>query len=238
MQLPPVSSRSGSAVPSTPPCPAPAASPASPAARHLTLSGSLSLPPSPPRPSPTILSLPGVQCGCAPRPARTTFFCTMFSLKFALVASLLLLSTAALELDVCKSEGVWARALRDYIFLSESSLGLRIDEWNTFCDTLPVEMNMSDYESLQSAWQAHTRLVPLSECFCEKSSSSALEADAFIPPSVFVDYPILGIILAVLFYLLRLYRSRADGVPSLQPAHARYHYQPSDGGSGGPKLLR
>ena len=133
---------------------------------------------------------------------------------------------------------VWSAVLRDYLFLSEESIDYRVREWTSFCEMIPHGANLTDAEGLLPMWRAHTRLLPLSECSCHKTLSSSLEGVEYIPPSLFVDYPLLGVILALLVYFLRLYHGRQHVAEPSPAAHGRYLYQPGDDLDSGPQLLR
>lgn len=159
-------------------------------------------------------------------------------ISLAALAALLGSCSAATPSASCKNELVYSEGLRDYLALSPESMDLRVLDWYSFCDTVPVEANVSDVATLLSLFRKQTPFLPLDECSCYTALSSRLEGEEYIPPSLFVDYPVLGVILLVLAYFLRIYHTRHNEPNSYDPPHITYVRQTGDDGDCGPELLR
>lgn len=162
-----------------------------------------------------------------------------------LIASLLCLG-ACLDsppADECKNIDTWSFALREFLFLPEESISLRVSEWFLFCDSNASYSSLPP-ATLQSLWLEQTVFLPLAVCDCQKpaTASQPLDTAESISAAVFVDYPILGLILLILAYILRIYhaqRQRYDvEQPSFQALHDRHVHQTSHDFNCGPELLR
>lgn len=162
----------------------------------------------------------------------------LFVNMMAALAVLLFSCQAVTPSPDCTNEYVYSAALRDYLVLSDKSMDLRVREWYDFCETLPTDVNVSDTATLLSLFREQTAFLPLDECSCFVALSSRLEGEDYIPPTLFVDYPVLGVILLVLAYILRIYRSRHNEPTSYTPPHITYVRQASDDSDCGPELLR
>jgi len=158
--------------------------------------------------------------------------------KIVLGLSTLFHSCHAAPSPECLNMSVWSAVLRDYLFLPEDGMDSRVREWSSFCDSVPLNSNFADTASLLSLWRAQTTFLPLGECSCSKTLSSRLEGVEGIPPTLFVDYPVLGVILLVLAYILRLYHNRQHDGTSYEPTHISYLHQTSHDSDCGPELLR
>jgi len=155
--------------------------------------------------------------------------------KIFVLCSAVILTKAAVPLEPCKDPDVWSSALRDYIFMPEDSISQRVNEWSSLCESLPNKTESYQAEMLRTLWQEYTTFVPLGECSCLKTGSSSREVIDEIPASLFVDYPVLGVILVVVLYLLRIYYARARTGTAV---HERHFHHAGDDCDRGTELLR
>lgn len=139
-----------------------------------------------------------------------------------LCSALIVITNATPSLKSCEDSVVWSEVLREYIFLSEDAISERVSEWLTLCETHNNKSESLKPEMLRSLWQDYTSFVPLDDCSCLKTGSSSLEVTDEIPAALFVDYPILGVILLVLVYLLRIYYARTRQPLEMYEQHL-YH---------------
>lgn len=164
---------------------------------------------------------------------------------FPLIVSFLFLHAcrASSPVQECKSIEMWSFAIRDFLFLPEEAMTQRVVEWSKFCDSVSNQSALSP-ALLQSMWLEQTTFLPLASCDCLKSPTASQHMDTAesISATVFVDYPILGLILIVLAYLLRIYHARYRGYdvsePTPQTLHGRHVHQPSHDIHRGSELLR
>lgn len=144
----------------------------------------------------------------------------------------------ALSLD-CGSDSTRKSILHEYMYLSEEAMAARLDEWSLFCKSQPNGTNLEDdIDSLRALWRSWTGFHPLSVCPCFERGSSSSDVEAYIPPSLFVDYPVLGVIILILLYLLRIYHDRRSSAHVVQPPHGDHLHEAGDGGDRGAQLLR
>ena len=140
------------------------------------------------------------------------------------------------SVESCKSSHTWSVILKDYLVLAEEGFNRRVGEWWKFSDANP---NMTEPNVLAVAWEQYTSQLPLADCLCDKSSSAAVDGVDYIPPALFVDYPILGVIVGMLLYLLRMIYGRYGGRgPEIQAVHERHVFHAGDYCNSGPELLR